>query len=121
MWRREVRMMKSLTTMVGAVKTENARRVLMRVTTIDVALLSGESKGNTVRPSAKPVLVLQPRTLLDAMKLQLAQSQAGGATLHTCEQCGRLFETGAGAKRRVAKFCCDACRQRFHYERSLEK
>jgi hypothetical protein len=117
-WQREIKRMESLTRMVGMVKTANARRVLLRVTTIDVALLSGESHGSTVEPAVKPILVLQPKTLLDAMKLQLAQAQAGGATLHTCDQCGRLFEVGAGAKRSVAKFCSDKCRQRHHYEQS---
>jgi hypothetical protein len=73
-WRREIRRMKSLTTMVSAVKTENARRVLMRVVTIDIGLFlfSGESHGNKVKPLIKPILMLQPKTLLAAMQLQFA-------------------------------------------------
>jgi hypothetical protein len=113
-WRREIRQMKSQINMVSMVRTENSRRVRMRMTSLDVALVSGE-------PNTKPALVLQPRTLVDAMYLQLAQSHASGAALHTCEQCKKWFEVGGVGKRSVAKFCTEECRNRFHYERRAEK
>jgi hypothetical protein len=109
-WQSEIRKMKSRINMVATVRTANSRRVRMSMTSLDVALLSGE-------PNTRPALVLQPRTLLDAMYLQLAQSHASGAALQTCAQCEKWFEVGADGKRSVARFCSDTCRNRFHYER----
>jgi hypothetical protein len=109
-WRREIKKMMAHINVVSMVRTENSRRVRMRMASLDVALVSGE-------PNTKPALVLQPRTLLDAMYLQLAQSHASGAALHTCEQCKKWFEVGGAGKRSVAKFCSEECRNRFHYER----
>jgi hypothetical protein len=113
-WRREIKEMKAWIRRVHVVRTENSRRIRMRMTSLDVALVSGE-------PNTKPALVLEPRTLLDAMHLQLAQSHASGAALQSCEQCKKWFEVGARGKRSVAKFCSDECRNRFHYERRIEK
>jgi hypothetical protein len=113
-WQREIKKMKSLISVVGMVRTANSRRVQMRMTSIDVALVSGA-------PGANPALILQPRTLLDAMIVQLAQSQASGASLHTCAQCGIWFEVGGEAKRSVARFHSDACRNRFHYAQKIKK
>jgi hypothetical protein len=107
-WQREIKKMKSLVRMVGMVRTANSRRVQMRMTSIDVSLISGAL-------GAKRALILQPRTLLDAMIVQLAQTQASGASLHTCAQCGLWFEVGGNAKRSVAKFCSVACKNRFNY------
>jgi hypothetical protein len=109
-WQREIKQMKSRISMVAMVRTANSRRVRMRMTSLDVALVSGE-------PNTRPALVLQPRTLLDAMHLQLAQSHASGAALQTCTQCGKWFEVGGDAKRSMARFCSDSCRNRFHYQK----
>ena len=90
----------------------------MTLTTVDVALLSGEEDSW----DAKPALVLQPRTLLSAMLVQIAQSRASGASIHVCEQCQKWFEVGVGAKRAlVTKFCSDRCRNRYHYEQRIGK
>jgi hypothetical protein len=115
-WQREIKKMKSLINVVKSVRTANSRRIRMQMTTIDVALLSGEPGWDV-----KPALVLQPKTLLAAMQLQLAQGQAGGTSLHSCNQCGDLFEVGADAKRSVAKYCSDKCRMRSHYDRKVKK
>lgn len=116
-WQREIKRMKSLISMARMVRTANSRRIRLVMTSIEVALLSGELDAW----DAKPALVLQPRTLIDAMIVQLAQSRASGNSLQNCEQCGRWFEIGASAKRNVAKFCSDRCRNRHHYERRIEK
>jgi hypothetical protein len=68
------------------------------------------------QPDGRPSFALEPQNLIDAMRLQLALSIAGGNTLHSCEQCGQPFESGATAKRIMAKFCSDECRKRFFYE-----
>jgi hypothetical protein len=112
-WQPEIRKMKGLISMVGTVGTHtHSYRMIMRVTEVTVALLSGEPGGDV-----KPTLVLQPKNLLDAMKVQLASAAAGGVSLHTCAQCGRWFPVGDKAKRSVARFCSDRCRLRFHYEK----
>jgi hypothetical protein len=75
---------------------------------IDVALVPG-------KPDGRPSLALRPQILSEAMRIQLAQNIAGGNTLHKCEECGLPFESGATAKRILARFCKDACRKRHHY------
>jgi hypothetical protein len=116
-WQREIKWMKRLTIAAGMVKTANSRRTLLRVTAVV------DSRGNKVKlkPSVKPILVLQPKTLLAAMHLQFARAQADGTTLHTCPQCKDSFEVGTEAKtkRSDAKFCSRKCRNRFNYERSV--
>lgn len=67
-------------------------------------------------PNGKPTLLLNPRTLFDAMLVQFAQSAATGNSVRTCAQCGRWFEVGGKTKRSISKFCTDACRNRYHYE-----
>jgi hypothetical protein len=90
-----------------------AARVRTRITSLDV-LLSFE-------PGSRPAMVLQPRTLTEAIKLQLTQSAASNNTILTCQQCNEWFEVGGDAKRSVAKFCSDRCRFRFNYERRVGK
>jgi len=72
-------------------------------------------------PLGRRAILLRPITLMDAMLLQLAQAQAGGGSIATCQQCGKWFEVGAEGKRKVAKFCSDQCRNRFNYERRTQK
>jgi hypothetical protein len=77
-----------------------------KITNIDVFLAE--------EPEGRRSLVLKPPSLLDAMKLQLAQSAGSGNDFKTCPRCGRWFEAGAHGKRTVAKFCSDKCRNQFH-------
>lgn len=95
-------------------KTGAVFRTRTKITSLDVLLSSGV-------PGARPAMVLQPRTLMDAMMLQLAQSAASGNEILACQQCGEWFEVGADTKRTVAKFCSDRCRFRFNYERRKQK
>lgn len=69
----------------------------------------------------QPQLVVAPANLVDAMRLQLAQSIASGTTVRTCEQCGTLFPVGAMGRRRDARFCGDTCRTLFHNAKRREK
>ena len=49
-----------------------------------------------------------PRTLLSALRLQLAQTLSGGTKIRACLHCGKWFEAGPGTDRRLdAKFCSD--------------
>jgi hypothetical protein len=102
-WKREINEMRHLVNAAGFVQMGGIRA---RMAKVDVELVSGE-------PGA--FMRLHPATLFDAMIVQLVQSQASGASLQTCGQCGRWFEVGAAGKRKVAKFCSDRCRNRFHY------
>jgi hypothetical protein len=112
-WRAEIKKMFSLVRMLPTViRVVNSRGTYARVGKLNVLLVPGTG------PDARPVMVMEPENLLQAMNLQLAQSVAGGAALIPCQQCGRWFEAGHGAKRTVAKFCTDSCRNRFHYERA---
>jgi hypothetical protein len=107
-WKRGINEMRDWLNVAAYVEIGGIRA---RMTQVDVELVSSG-------PGAKrPMFMrLRPRTLFDAMIVQLAQSQAAGASLHTCSQCGRWFEVGASGKRTVAKFCSIPCRNRFHYE-----
>jgi hypothetical protein len=116
MWRAEIKRMKD--TLEGLRRAfEEKHPIAMRgahIVPVDVKLIPGQ-------PDGRPSLALEPQTLIHAMRLQLAQNIAGGNTLHTCEQCGQPFESGATAKRIMAKFCSDECRKRFHYEHRRSK
>jgi hypothetical protein len=81
-------------------------RVRTRISNIEVLLAE--------EPEGRRALVLRPPSLLDAMKLQLAQSAGSGNDIKTCPRCGRWFEAGAEGKRSVARFCSDKCRNQFH-------
>jgi hypothetical protein len=122
-WQREIKKMRSLMAILkatdeqpgGTVHTENSRRVRLKMTSIEVALLSGPSdpRGNNLN---RPTLMLQPQNLLDAMHLQLAKFVAGDGSLQVCKQCGEWFERGATESRRsIAIFCEEKCKNRFHY------
>jgi hypothetical protein len=110
-WRAEIKRMKD--TLGGLRRAfEEKHPIAMRgayIVPLDVKLVPG-------KPDGRPSLALEPHDLIDAMRVQLAQNIAGGNTLHTCEQCSQPFESGATAKRIIAKFCSDECRKRFHYE-----
>jgi hypothetical protein len=126
-WQREIKKMRSTMSILatadekpgGAVRTANSRRTRFKLTSIDVALISGELDYRDEN-SGRPILVLQPRTLLDAMHLQLGKFVASDGSLQVCKQCGEWFERGASESRRsIAIFCSEKCKNRFHYlERS---
>jgi hypothetical protein len=115
-WRAEIKKMQALIGMLPTViRVANSRGTYARVGSLDVLLVPGTG------PDAKPVMVMEPRNLLQALNLEMAQFVAGGGSLLTCQQCGRWFEAGHRGKRTVAKFCSDSCRNRFHYERGVSK
>jgi hypothetical protein len=123
-WQREIKKLRALMTVLSAadeqpggfVRTANSRRVRLKMTNIDVALLSGPSE--PLGGVSRPALVLQPQNLLDAMYLQLAKFVAGDGVLRPCKQCGKWFECGATeARRSLALFCSPQCKDRFHYLR----
>jgi hypothetical protein len=70
-----------------------------------------------------PKWEIRPSSLLDALWLQLGQALTSGAQIHQCHHCGKWFETGRGAGRRLdAKFCSDEHRVSFNsLKRSREK
>jgi hypothetical protein len=122
-WQREIRKMRGSRTALkatdeepgGIARTANWARTRLRMTSIDVALLSGlsDAQGNNF---SRPTLVLQPQNLLDGMYLQLAKFVAGDGSLQVCKQCGEWFERGATESRRsIAIFCSEKCKNRFHY------
>jgi hypothetical protein len=110
-WRAEIKRMND--TLGGLRRAfEEKHPIAMRgahIVPIDFKLVPGQ-------PDGRPSPALEPQNLIDAMRLQLALSIGGGNRLHTCEQCGQPFESGATAKRIIARFCSDECRKRFHYE-----
>jgi hypothetical protein len=114
-WRQEIKTLKRLLDAVPAhIITVHSRRTSVKITKLDVGLVSGD-------PGGRPRLMIQPENLLSAMLLQFAQAQAGGASVAACAQCGTLFEIGGRGRnrRRVgAQFCKPACRMRYHYENS---
>jgi hypothetical protein len=105
-WQTEIRKMKSLISMTSMVRSANSRNVRMNTASVDVALVS---------VNEKRIMVLQPRTLLDAMLVQLTQSFASGSDIETCPFCQRWFERGGKARRGDAKFCDERCRNKFYY------
>jgi hypothetical protein len=117
LWRKEIKSLNRLVNVVpGAIITANSRRTSMKITKLEVGLISGD-------PGRHPMLMIQPETLLSAMLLQFAQAQAGGASVRACAQCGQWFEIGgrgATRKRSMAQFCSISCRMRHHYERSRQ-
>jgi hypothetical protein len=58
---------------------------------------------------------ITPSSLLDALWLQLEQSQQSGAEFRKCLHCSRLFSVGGNSGRlRFAKFCSDEHRKEFN-------
>ena len=81
------------------------------LTKLDVRLV-GDPGLNSLRFS------LSPRSLLDALWLQLAQKLSAGGVIRQCQHCGGWFEAGPGSGRRFdAKFCSDDHRVVFNSRR----
>jgi hypothetical protein len=78
--------------------------------------LSGMTVRLTLDPATrKPRLQLTPRSLLDALWVQLGQTLSGSAVVRQCQHCGQWFEAGAAMGRRAdAKFCSKAHKIAFH-------
>ena len=57
-------------------------------------------------------LVFEPKDLLGAIWLQLAQAVAGNYSIKICRGCGKPFQVGGGNRRADATTCNDTCRQR---------
>jgi hypothetical protein len=58
---------------------------------------------------------ITPSSLLDALWLQLEQSQRSGADFRECPHCGSLFSVGGNSGRlRNAEFCSPEHRKRFN-------
>jgi hypothetical protein len=77
-----------------------------------------------VKPDTWPVLSFRPRTLREAMRIQLAQSIASGNAISVCPICGVWFERGGRggeAKRSIARFCSNKCRNAFHNKQRASK
>jgi hypothetical protein len=117
-WRRAINRMKTLSrALPNVVRIANSRGTYAVVGSLNVLLVPGGPE-----PDAKPALVMEPQSLLQAMNLQLALWVAGGGSLAICEQCKEPFQAGIGSKRRsIAKFCSVACKNRHHYEQRMRK
>jgi hypothetical protein len=111
LWRREIRRMKVLVSALPTVvRFANSRGTYAEVGRLRVLLVPSSDS-----TAARPMLIMEPETLLEAMNLQLAQFVTGGGTSFACEQCGTRFERGGTAKRRSdARFCSDRCRVQHH-------
>jgi hypothetical protein len=76
------------------------------------------------KPDGRPVPLFRPRTLRDAMRVQLVQSIARGNAVNVCPVCGGWFERGGrggDVKRSIARFCSDRCRNAFHNKQRASK
>lgn len=120
-WRQQIEQMREAVALLGPIEDLPASLARKRrtgeawkLTSLDVLL--APSPADTDRFS----MILRPRNLFEAMRLQLATSVASGGSVRACKQCGSWFETGASESRRsIAIFCSEKCKNRFHYlERS---
>ena len=118
-WKKSIDMMNGLASALQLQVNEDApggitlagssRKAPIRLTSIDAVLVPGSS-------GQRPKLSLEPATLLDAMYLQLGLSLTTEGSLQSCKQCGKWFERGTTkARRSIAVFCSEKCKNRFHY------
>lgn len=113
-WRESIKDMRLAINLLGGDEPKRPVRDAWKVTNLDVLLVPRISNGGSFS------MVLQPRNLFEAMRLQLASGVSCGGSLRACKQCGNWFETGATESRRsIAIFCSEKHKNRFHYlERS---
>ena len=73
-------------------------------------------------PRAPPFVSMRCNSLLGAIEFQAAQSILSRRKSVRCFECGGLFEigAGAGARRSLAKFCSNQCKDRFHNRQKRE-
>jgi hypothetical protein len=119
-WRKEIRKMaQNLQRWQDVVKIDrHGLGTFVEVGIMEVFLAPGEGV------DARPVLVMQPKCLLDAMKLEMAQYISSGNQrrgLVKCRGCDLMFQAGAGGKRTVARFHSDECRIAFNNAKRSSK
>jgi hypothetical protein len=118
-WRREIKRMRdSIEGLRRAHEEGLFPSAGVLITDVTAQLVPGKPDGGLT-------LSLRPNVLLDAMRLQMAQSIASGRSIAVCQNCQGWFETGGGrgtgAKRLKATFCSDKCRNDFHYQQRRAK
>jgi hypothetical protein len=124
-WNNEIRTMKALVSLLRLQVNEDApggirllgssRKAPFTLTSIDVILEPGSS-------GERPKLFLKPATLRDAMYLQLGESLTTEGSLQSCRQCGKWFERGTTeARRSIAIFCSEKCKNHFHYVKRTKR
>src|SRR5262249_33224748 len=119
LWQREIKLMKATVRALRRAIDEDAipSRGALITAELEVLLVPG-------KPDGWPVLSFRPRILRDAMRIQLAQSIAGGNAISVCPICGVWFQRGGrggDAKRSIARFCSDKCRNTFHNKQRASK
>jgi hypothetical protein len=122
-WRSEIKRMRlSIQALPHVIRTVNDRGTFAGVGSINVLLVPGAG------PNARPVMVMEPSNLLQAMSLEMAQAVAGGVSHADCAQCGKWFGRGGSrgsggsrSRRSISMFCSEACKNRHHYERRAGK
>src|SRR5262249_20364056 len=77
-----------------------------------IAMPLNKLNASIISDSNRLRLKVSPVNLLDALWLQLAQSNRYG--FRRCLQCGKSFAIGSGHRRTDAKFCSDDCRIAFN-------
>jgi hypothetical protein len=124
-WQKEIRNVKGLMDMLqadhdtpgGILRINRARPVGVEIPLRDInaTLVQGERdiEGNIGRPK----LLLKPKSLRDAMFLQLGKFVAGDGLLRICPQCGNPFEGATKSRRSHAIYCSRACKDRASYEK----
>jgi hypothetical protein len=114
-WVREIRKMKGLISAFGLTSERKggilrSARLNFKAPSIEVSLESRE-------PGKRPDLIMRPSNLRDLMLLQMAQTVATDGSIDACQECGNFFEIGVGgARRSIAKFCSERCKNHHHYK-----
>jgi len=131
-WQKEIRNFKGLMNMLQA-DSETPGGVL-RINRTPSAAAAARSLGGEIPLSnisatlvegerdfdgiiGRPKLMLEPKTLRDAMYLQLGKFVAGDGLLRVCPQCGNPFEGATKSRRSNAIYCSRACKDRASYEK----
>ena len=118
-WKKEIERMRGLISALqlrahedrpgGITLLGSSRKAPVELTSVAAIIVPGSS-------GKRPKLSLEPKTLLDAMYLQLGLFLSTDGSLQSCKQCGKWFERGTTkARRSIAVFCSEKCKNRFHY------
>jgi hypothetical protein len=124
-WKKEIRNMKLLMSLLqlqadgdapgGITLLGSARKAPVTLTSIDVILEPGS-------PGERPKLCLKPKTLLEAMHLQLGRVLTTEGSLQSCRNCGDWFERGTiKGRRSIAIFCSAKCKNHSSYEKRKKR
>jgi hypothetical protein len=121
-WRTEIERVRRLIEFceIGAA---DPRQALRKFAPQEVPLVYGQLDPvlSLQGPLAPPVLSLRCDSLLCAIELQAILAILRGRKSHQCVECSNWFEIGSGARRSIAKFCSDQCKNRFHNRRKKEE